>query len=117
MEQSAAIKVLAALAQPTRLAAFRHLVAAGPQGVAAGDLARLAGVPQNTLSAHLAVLVQAGLARSERQSRSIVYRAEIATLQAMTVFLFRDCCQGRAELCMPLIAELTPCCLPKDLTP
>ncbi|QCK84718.1 helix-turn-helix transcriptional regulator [Phreatobacter aquaticus] len=110
MEKSEAIKVLAALAQPTRLDAFRHLVAAEPNGIAAGDLARLAGVPQNTLSAHLAILVQAGLARSQRHSRSIVYHAEIDTLRAVTVYLFRDCCQGRADLCMPLINELSPCC-------
>lgn len=115
MEQSAAIKILAALAQPTRLDAFRRLVAAEPAGLAAGDLARALDVPQNTLSAHLAILVQAGLAASQRRSRSIVYRADIDALRAMTVYLFRDCCEGRADLCLPLIAELSPCCPQKDL--
>jgi DNA-binding transcriptional ArsR family regulator len=55
-------------------------------------------------------LARAGMVRSERQSRSIIYRANLDQLQALTLFLVKDCCAGNTELCAPLIAELTPCC-------
>ncbi|WP_207461683.1 metalloregulator ArsR/SmtB family transcription factor [Azospirillum sp. SYSU D00513] len=114
MESLQAIDALAALAQPTRLECFRLLVRHEPDGMAAGDVARELGVPQNTMSAHLAVLTRAGLARSERRSRSIIYRADLGRLRALTLFLLKDCCGGRAELCGPLLAELAPCCPADD---
>lgn len=77
-----------------------------------GDIARALVVPQNTMSAHLNVLSRAGLVSSQRQSRIIMYRAQIEQLRDMTLFLLKDCCGGSAELCAPLIAELTPCCTP-----
>ena len=101
---------MAALAQPTRLDTFRLLVSHEPEGVPAGELARLIEVPQNTMSAHLAVLVRAGLIRGERHSRSIIYRANLERFREIMLFLVKDCCGGRAELCAPLIADLTPCC-------
>ena len=104
------IAALAALAQTTRLDAFRHLVAAEPDGLAAGKLADLLAVPQNTLSTHLNILAHAGLVHGTRQSRSIVYRADVPRLQEMMLYLIKDCCGGRPELCAPLVAELTPCC-------
>jgi DNA-binding transcriptional ArsR family regulator len=110
MESETAITALGALAQATRLDSFRLLVRHEPAGLAAGEIARLLQVPQNTMSAHLAVLSRAGLVRSERHSRSIVYRADLDGLRALTLFLVRDCCAGKPELCAPLIAELTPCC-------
>ena len=110
MESKTAITTLGALAQATRLDSFRLLVRHEPAGLAAGEIARLLQVPQNTMSAHLAVLSRAGLVRSERHSRSIVYRADLDGLRALTLFLVRDCCAGKPELCAPLIAELTPCC-------
>ncbi len=112
MENEAAILALAALAQPTRLDGFRALVRHEPDGLAAGDLARLLDVPQNTLSAHLAVLTRANLVMSERRSRSIVYRANLAAFQDMVLFLLHDCCGGRAEICTPLLESLAPCCTP-----
>lgn len=112
MDTEAAIAALAALAQPTRLDTFRLLVRHEPDGVPAGELARRVGVPQNTLSAHLAVLARAGLVIGERRSRSIVYRADIAAFQQLTLFMIRDCCGGSAELCGPLIESLQPCCSP-----
>jgi DNA-binding transcriptional ArsR family regulator len=69
-------------------------------------------VPQNTLSSHLNILAHAGLVRGERQSRSIIYRADLERLREVTLYLVKDCCGGRPELCAPIIAELTPCCLP-----
>jgi ArsR family transcriptional regulator len=106
MDNTDAILVLAALGQTTRLETFRHLIRKEPAGVPAGELARLMAVPQNTMSAHLAVLARAGLVRGERQSRSIVYRADLARLQALVTYLLKDCCGGRADVCTPLLDAL-----------
>lgn len=110
METATAIAALAALAQDTRLATFRLLVRHEPAGMAAGEIAHHLDVPQNTMSAHLATLTRAGLVKPDRQSRSIIYRVDLDRLRALTLFLVKDCCAGRPELCMPLIAELAPCC-------
>lgn len=110
MDSIEAIAIFAALAQTTRLDVFRLLVQREPEGVPAGELARLMGVPQNTMSAHLGVLSRAGLVRGERQSRSVVYRADLARLRETTLFLLEDCCGGRADVCAPLLAALSPCC-------
>lgn len=112
MKSNEAIDALAALAQTTRLDTFRLLVKREPEGVAAGELARLIGVPQNTMSAHLATLTRAGLVMGERQSRSIIYRANLEAFEKLTLFLVRDCCGGHPDLCSPLIAKLEPCCAP-----
>ncbi len=114
MESNDAIAALSALAQQTRLDTFRLLVTREPAGVPAGELARLIDVPQNTMSAHLSILSRAGLVVGERHSRSIVYRARVDQLREMMLFLVKDCCGGRAELCAPLIAALTPCCQPAE---
>ncbi|MDB5534364.1 MAG: helix-turn-helix transcriptional regulator [Hyphomicrobiales bacterium] len=116
MENIEVIAALAALAQPTRLETFRLLVKHEPDGVPAGELARLIEVPQNTMSAHLAILSRAGLIVGERHSRSIIYRADLARFRAMTLYLIKDCCGGRADLCAPLIADLTPCCPPMEVS-
>ncbi len=113
MDSIDAITAFAALAQPTRFETFRRLVAREPEGIPAGELARLMAVPQNTMSAHLAVLSRAGLIDGERQSRSIVYRADLARLRELVLFLLKDCCGGRSDLCAPVIKDLMPCCPPK----
>lgn len=110
MENDSAITALGALAQGTRLDVFRLLVRHEPDGMAAGDIARQLDVPQNTMSAHLGILARAGLVRSERHSRSIIYRADLDGLRALTLFLVKDCCAGSPKLCAPLLAELAPCC-------
>ncbi|NOJ49357.1 ArsR/SmtB family transcription factor [Bradyrhizobium archetypum] len=102
MEPEQAILALAALAQSTRMSVFKLLVAHEPDGLAAGDVAKLLAVPQNTMSAHLAILARADLVMSERRSRSIIYRANLAALQSLTSFLVEDCCGGRADLCAPV---------------
>ncbi|MBR0712500.1 helix-turn-helix transcriptional regulator [Bradyrhizobium liaoningense] len=112
MESERIILALAALAQPTRLDCFRLLVKHEPDGLPAGEIAAALAVPHNTMSAHLAVLARAGLVRSRRESRSIIYRADLAVLQQMTLFLLKDCCGGRPEVCAPVIDSLTPCCPP-----
>ncbi len=113
MKNDDAILSLAALAQGTRLEVFRTLVRHEPDGLPAGELARALATPHNTMSSHLAILSNAGLVSGERHSRSIVYRANLDRLREVMTFLVRDCCDGRAELCAPLIAELT-CCTPMD---
>lgn len=117
MDANDAIATLAALAQPTRLETFRLLVRHEPNGVPAGDLARLLAVPQNTMSAHLATLSRAGLVAGVRQGRSIIYRAKLDQLRTLVLFLVKDCCDGNAELCAPLIAELIPCCVTPEVRP
>ena len=114
MESLDAILVLGALAQETRLDTFRLLVRREPDGIPAGELARLIEVPQNTMSAHLAVLSRAGLVCGERQSRSIIYRADLARLRIVLTFLLMDCCDGKPDICAPLIADLLPCCPSKE---
>src|SRR5436305_856726 len=113
MESETAILALAALAQPTRLEVFRLLVKHQPDGLAAGDIAKALAVPQNTMSSHLSILSRAGLVGAQRFSRSIVYRADLTHFGAVMLFMLRDCCDGRPEICAPLIEDLTPCCPPK----
>jgi len=112
LESEQVLLALAALAQPTRLETFRLLVRHEPKGLPAGEIARALAVPQNTMSSHLAVLSRAGLISAMRFSRSIIYRAELSHLRGVMLFMLKDCCDGRPEICAPLIEELTPCCPP-----
>lgn len=114
METNSALEAFAALSQSTRLDAFRLIVKHEPDGLPAGEVARLLDVPQNTMSSHLAVLTRAGLISSERHSRSIIYRAELDKVRELASYLVTDCCDGRPELCEPLVAEFTPCCTPSE---
>jgi len=104
MEIETALACLAALSQPTRLEAFRLLVRHEPKGLPAGDIARALGAPQNTLSTHLNILSHAGLVTSVRKGRNVVYRADLARLNALARFLAEDCCGGAA--CAP--ADILP---------
>jgi ArsR family transcriptional regulator, arsenate/arsenite/antimonite-responsive transcriptional repressor len=97
---------------------LRLLVRYEPNGLPAGEIARQLEIPQNTMSAHLAVLTRAGLAQSRRESRSMIYRADLDRLRELTLYLVKDCCGGRTELCAPLIADLTaPCCPAEGVSP
>ena len=109
MDEIQALGALTALSQQTRLAAYRLLVRHEPHGLPAGEIARLLGVPANTLSTHLTLLARAALVTSERESRVIRYRADVARLRELMLFLAKDCCGARPDLCAPLIAELTNC--------
>jgi DNA-binding transcriptional ArsR family regulator len=111
MDETLAIDALTALAQPTRLAVFRRLVKAYPDEIAAGAIARASKVPHNTMSTHLAVLTRAGLLAVRREGRMMHYGADLDGVRALVGFLLRDCCNGRAEICAPLVAELS-CCVP-----
>lgn len=113
MDTTETINALAALAQPTRLSIFRMLVAAAPDGVPAGEIARAHDVPHNTASAHLAILTRAGLLAASREGRVIRYAANLDAVRSLVVFLLKDCCQGRSELCAPILESIAPCCPPK----
>lgn len=101
MDKENAVLALAAMAQSTRMDVFRLLVRHEPEGVPAGEIARHLAVPHNTMSSHLTILARAGLVRSERQSRSVIYRADLGRVQALVGFLLEDCCGGRPEVCDP----------------
>lgn len=109
MNEDAALLALAALAHPTRLDAFRLLVQQEPEGLSTGQLVERSGLTQSTFSTHLAVLAKAGLVQSEKRGRHFIQRADIDALRVLMLFLAKDCCQGRAELCEPLLAELACC--------
>ncbi|MDH7638289.1 ArsR/SmtB family transcription factor [Sphingomonas oryzagri] len=109
MQQESAIAGLAALAHPTRLNAFRLLVRHEPDGLPTGALVEASGLTQSTFSTHLAVLAKAELVIAERRGRQQIQRANIDMLRALMTFLAKDCCQGRPELCEPLLADLTCC--------
>ncbi len=99
MEKQNAISALAALAQDSRLEAFRTLVQAGPEGMAAGEVAAALGVPPNTLSFHFDRLRNAGLVSVERRSRSLIYSARYDTMNALLAYLTENCCAGKPEAC------------------
>ncbi|WP_439886787.1 ArsR/SmtB family transcription factor [Pseudomonas sp. MBLB4123] len=88
---------LAALAQTTRLQAFRLLVKSGPQGLSVGDLAERLSVPLSTLSRHLNQLQQGRLIKTWRTGRHVFYATDWAGTGALLNYLTEDCCQGRAN--------------------
>jgi len=117
MEPQSAVSALSALGHPGRLEVFRLLVRAGPEGMAAGDIARSIGSLTNTLSNNLHVLAVAGLVSSRRDGRSIIYAAGYDQMRDLLAFLMEDCCAGNAEICAPLaaITERAACCAEEAL--
>jgi len=105
MDMPGAIAALGALAQEHRLALFRFLVQAGEEGMAAGAIAERLGVPNSSLSFHLAQLRAAGLVTQERRHRSLIYRADYAAMNALVGFLTENCCAGAD--CSPAILSTT----------
>lgn len=99
MNNPDAISALAALAQENRLAAFRLLVAAGPEGMPSGDIAASLSVPPTRMSFHLTSLERGGLLRARRAGRQIIYTVCYEQVRGLLSFLMQDCCGGRAELC------------------
>ena len=99
MEMKDAVDRLGALAQETRLGVFRLLVQTGPDGLAAGDIAETLGVSPSNMSFHLSQLEQAGLLRSHRVHRQIIYTADYDGMRRLLRYLVDDCCRGRPEIC------------------
>jgi DNA-binding transcriptional ArsR family regulator len=112
METTAAVDSLSALAHEGRLTVFKMLVKAGPEGIAAGDIARKLDVPPNSLSANLNILSHAGLVESRRDGRSIIYSARYAQMSKLLGYLMEDCCDGAPEICTPLMKVINraACC-------
>lgn len=96
MKPDQAIAALSALAQEHRLALFRLLVQAGPEGLPAGKIAETLGVPNSSLSHHLAQLHEAGLIAQRREGRSLIYSADYAAMDRLVGFLMENCCSGAA---------------------
>jgi DNA-binding transcriptional ArsR family regulator len=112
MESREAVAALSALAHEPRLAVFRILVQAGPEGIAAGEIARRQAVLPNTLSANLNILSHAGLIESRREGRAMIYTARYEQMTGLLGFLVADCCSGHPEICAPLIEVAQGCCPP-----
>lgn len=102
MKSDKAIVALGALAQEHRLAVFRLLVQAGPDGKAAGDIAVALDLPASSLSFHLGHLTRAGLITQRRESRSLIYSADFAAMNRLVGFLTENCCGGAS--CAPATA-------------
>ncbi len=94
MDSDQTIRALGALAQEHRLAAYRLLVEAGPDGLAAGMLAQKLGVPPSSMSFHLAQLANAGLVAQRRDGRSLIYSADFAAMNGLLGYLTENCCAG-----------------------
>lgn len=101
MEISNATVALAALGQTTRLAVFRLLVEAGPDGRMAGEIAEALSLPGATLSFHLKELSAAGLVQGESRGRHVCYRADFEAMNGLIEFLTRNCCGGDQARCTP----------------
>ena len=106
MKPGSAVEALGALAQEHRLTLFRLLVQAGEKGMAAGAIADALGMPNSSLSFHLAQLRNAGLILQERQHRSLIYRANYPAMNALVAYLMENCCAGAD--CAPAAARETP---------
>lgn len=106
MDSNKALRAFSALSQPTRLDVFRLLVKAGAAGLAAGEIGTVLGVRQNTMSANLSILLNAGLATNIREGRTIRYFADMEGVRGLLGFLMEDCCGGRPALCQPILDEL-----------
>lgn len=111
MEPKTAVSALSALAHEGRLNAFRMLVQAGSQGLAAGEIARRLGIPPNTLSGSLNILSHAGLVESRREGKSVIYTVRYANVTDLLGFMIEDCCAASSEICAPLAGiALKACC-------
>ena len=102
MKSEVAVDTLSALAHESRLSVFRLLVKAGAEGLPAGRIAEATGTLSNTLSTSLNILTQAGLARSRRDGRQIIYTADYDAMRGLLTFLVEDCCQGEPAICGPM---------------
>ena len=105
MEIKRAVAALSSLAQESRLKIFRMLVEAGPEGMPAGIIAEKMKIPANTLSFHIKELANAGLVKSRKVGRSVIYEMHTKNIGVLMSFLTEDCCQGHPDLCMPSSAS------------
>ena len=110
-----AVTALAALAQETRLAVYRLLVEAGPEGVSAGRIGERLNIPGATLSFHLKELARARLISSRQERQFIYYSADFERMAELMTFLTQNCCQGMPEACLTVVqTALGDAVLPKS---
>jgi ArsR family transcriptional regulator len=88
---------------------FRLLIQAGPSGLPAGAIADALGVPPSTLSFHLKELENAGLVRSTRVQRQIIYAPDLEGTRRLLTFLTADCCGGHPEICGGILDAVRSC--------
>ena len=107
METKNVLAALAALAQDSRLAVFRLLVQAGPEGMAASKIGEHLGVPPSSLSFHLKEMTHADLVTSRQEGRFVIYSANFKTMTGLVQFLTENCCGGNpcGPACMPECAS------------
>lgn len=98
MDENQALDMLGALSQETRLRAVRYLVQCGPDGASAGEVGAHVAAASSRASFHLSALENAGVVTSERRSRHIIYRADLANLGGLISFLLNDCCDGHPDV-------------------
>jgi DNA-binding transcriptional ArsR family regulator len=115
MEIKTAVSALAALAQGTRLAIYRLLVEAGPDGESAGRIGERLEVPGATLSFHLKELARAGLVSSRQERQFIYYAVDFERMAELMTFLTQNCCQGMPQACLTVVeTALGTCCAPAE---
>lgn len=105
MKNADAVTALAALAQEHRLAVFRALVEAGPEGLPAGQIAEQLDLSPSALTFHFDRLREAGLVTVRRDGRSMIYAAQFETMNGLLGFLTENCCQGQPEQCAPAVCK------------
>src|SRR6476659_3145965 len=105
MEKTDAVAALSALAQEHRLAVFRLLVQAGPEGLPAGQVAEALDLAPNTLTFHFDRLRLAGLVTVRRDGRSMIYAARFETMNALLGYLTENCCKGAPDACAPAVCK------------
>jgi DNA-binding transcriptional ArsR family regulator len=108
MEETEAIRSLAALAQSTRLRVFRALVVAGPEGCTPSQLGEALAVAPAALSFHLKELANADLVAQQRDGRNLIYRANFPGMNALVDYLTENCCEG-ASCDVPAAASCRTC--------
>jgi DNA-binding transcriptional ArsR family regulator len=118
MEITTAVSTLAALAQETRLAIFRLLVEAGPDGESVGRIGATLKVPGATLSFHLKELARAGLVTSRQARQFFYYTVDFERMAELMTFLTQNCCHGMPQACLNVVeTALGSCCPPSQFKP
>ena len=110
MNDDRAVAALSALAHLDRLAAFRMLVKAGPEGTPSGEIAERLSIPPTRMSFHLAALERAGLVTARRDGRRILYAASFDEMRGLLGFITEDCCGGNPAICGDLASLAAPAC-------
>ncbi len=94
LESKTIVSALAALAQESRLAIYRLLVQAGPDGLAAGKISESLGIAPSSLSFHVKELSHAQLLTSRNEGRYVIYSANFEQMNNVLAYLTENCCGG-----------------------